>query len=127
MKAVASYNLPWLFPLNKLSSFNSCNMSSLNGELVLPVGGFRIFSRLFSMFWANFSTKNHPWKSQKHHQGFLGFRSLSTSFPSRFDKAIRLAEKKARFEGREDLVDTWKVPEELLGLVFQGLLHMGVS
>ena len=31
-----------------------------------------------------------------------------------FDKAIRLAEKKARFEGREDLVDTWKVPEELM-------------
>eukprot|EP00435_Cladocopium_sp_Y103_P004835 s4107_g1.t1 len=31
-----------------------------------------------------------------------------------FDKALRLAEKKARFEGREELVDTWKVPPELM-------------
>lgn len=31
-----------------------------------------------------------------------------------FDKALRLAEKKARFEGREELVDTWKVPPELV-------------
>ena len=32
----------------------------------------------------------------------------------RFDKALRLAEKKARAEGREQLVDTWKMPEEKL-------------
>eukprot|EP00913_Durusdinium_trenchii_P020996 g19729.t1 len=32
-----------------------------------------------------------------------------------FDKALRLAEKKARAEGRTDLVDKWKVPPELLG------------
>ena len=46
--------------------------------------------------------------------------------PPRFDKAIRLAEKKARFEGREDLVDTWKVPEERLGF-FQGVLHAAAA
>ncbi|CAK9096043.1 Calcium-binding mitochondrial carrier protein SCaMC-2 (Small calcium-binding mitochondrial carrier protein 2) (Solute carrier family 25 member 25) [Durusdinium trenchii] len=31
-----------------------------------------------------------------------------------FDKALRLAEKKARAEGRTDLVDKWKVPPELM-------------
>lgn len=33
----------------------------------------------------------------------------------RFDKALRLAEKKARSEGRTELVDTWKVPPECRG------------
>ena len=66
------------------------------------------------MFWGKF--KHIPLQIIPFITGIPMIGSLSTRTSiARFDKAIRLAEKKARFEGREDLVDTWKVPEELLG------------
>ena len=57
----------------------------------------------------------------------IGSQKSSASLTSRFDKAIRLAEKKARFEGREDLVDTWKVPEERLGFFPGRKTHAAAS
>lgn len=91
----------------------------VNWCFLLVVLGY--FFRLFFMFWANLSTSLPP-KNPIHHLDSYGDMLHS---PPRFDKAIRLAEK-ARFEGREDLVDTWKVPEERLGF-FQGVLHASAS
>ena len=34
-----------------------------------------------------------------------------------------MAEKKARFEGREELVDTWKVPPERLACDWEGSMR----